>query len=349
MARDVIIGIDLGTTNSLVAWMDGGTPRVIPDNEGQGLLPSVFSFTPDGILGGEAAKRRLLVHPEETVYSVKRLMGKGYEDLREELRFFPFQIAPTEQELVRIRVGGREVTPPEGSALILRELRRRAEGPLGQGGRGAVVTVPAYFNDSQRQATKDAGKIAGLDVLRIVNEPTAACLAYGLQGKKQGIIAADDLGGGTFDLSILKLKEGIFEVLATNGNTHLGGDDFDQRLTDLVLREIRERAGAELAGHPGAVQAIRLEGERAKCRLSSENETELTVRLPAHGVDYRRRLSRDEVETLIADLVELTLAPCRAALADAGLTPGDVDEVVLGGGGGRAARGRPRAPGGGGG
>ncbi len=331
-ARDLIVGIDLGTTNSLVAYMDGGTPRVIPDREGRALLPSVVSFGSEGLIVGEAAKRQLLLHPERTVYSVKRLMGKGYEDVKEELRFFPFQIAPTEQELVRIRVAEREVTPPEVSALILKELRHRAEEHFGLEVRRAVVTVPAYFNDSQRQATKDAGKIAGLEILRIVNEPTAACLAYGLQKKKEGMIAVFDLGGGTFDISILKVKEGIFEVLATNGNTHLGGDDFDQRLTDLVLREIRERFGVDLAGSPEAVQAVRLESERAKCRLSSERETEVVVSLPTHGVEYRRRLSRGEMEALIHDLVEMTLAPCLAALADAGLSSEQVDEVVLVGG-----------------
>ena len=332
MARDIIIGIDLGTTNSLVAYMDGGTPRVIPDRNGGKLLPSVVSFGPDGIVVGEAAKRELLLHPGETVYSVKRFMGKGYEDVKGELRFFPFHIVPTEQELVRIRIGQREITPPEVSALILRELRRRAEDHLGQEMRRAVVSVPAYFNDSQRQATKDAGKIAGLEVLRIINEPTAACLAYGLQKKREGIIAVYDLGGGTFDISILKLKDGIFEVLATNGNTHLGGDDFDQRLTDLLLGEIRERTGVDLQPRPDAVQAVRLEAERAKCRLSLEDETVACVGLPQYGVDYRRRLTRGELEALIPDLVDLTLLPCRAALADAGLGTDAVDEVVLVGG-----------------
>jgi len=332
MAHDLIVGIDLGTTNSLVAYMDGDTPRVIPDREGRSLLPSVVSFAADGIVVGEAAKRQLLLRPEKTVYSVKRLMGRGYEDVKEELRFFPFQIVPMEQELVRIRIGEREVTPPEVSALILNELRRRAEEHLGQEVRRAVVTVPAYFNDSQRQATRDAGKIAGLEILRIVNEPTAACLAYGLQKKKQGMIAVYDLGGGTFDISILKVKNGIFEVLATNGNTHLGGDDFDHRLMELILREIREQFGVDLVGNPEAVQTVRLEAEQAKCRLSSEAVTEMALSFPGDLVKYRRQISRKEMESLIEDLVEQTVAPCQIALADASLDPAQVDEVVLVGG-----------------
>ncbi len=332
MAHDLIVGIDLGTTNSLVAYMDGDTPRVIPDREGRNLLPSVVSFAAEGIVVGEAAKRQLLFRPEKTVYSVKRLMGRGYEDVKGELRFFPFQIVPMEQELVRIRIGEREVTPPEVSALILNELRRRAEEHLGQEVRRAVVTVPAYFNDSQRQATRDAGKIAGLEILRIVNEPTAACLAYGLQKKKQGMIAVYDLGGGTFDISILKVKDGIFEVLATNGNTHLGGDDFDQRLMELILREIREQFGVDLVGNPEAVQTVRLEAEQAKCRLSSEAVTEMALSFPGDLVKYRRQLSRKEMESLVEDLVEQTVAPCQTALADAGLDAAQVDEVVLVGG-----------------
>jgi len=229
MAR--IIGIDLGTTNSLVAYVDErtGLPRVIPDRDGRALLPSVVAFTPQGVLVGEAAKRQLVRRPESTVYSVKRFMGRGYDDVKDELRHFPFRISPAD-EIVRIAVGGREVTPPEVSAVVLRALKERAEQFFGETLEKAVITVPAYFNDSQRQATKDAGRIAGLDVVRIVNEPTAAALAYGLHRLQNGIIAVYDLGGGTFDISILKLVEGIFEVKATGGDSALGGDDFDRAI-----------------------------------------------------------------------------------------------------------------------
>ncbi len=229
MAR--IIGIDLGTTNSLVAYVDErtGLPRVIPDRDGRALLPSVVAFTPQGVLVGEAAKRQLVRRPESTVYSVKRFMGRGYDDVKDELRHFPFRISPAD-EIVRIAVGGREVTPPEVSAVVLRALKERAEQFFGETLEKAVITVPAYFNDSQRQATKDAGRIAGLDVVRIVNEPTAAALAYGLHRLQNGIIAVYDLGGGTFDISILRVHDDIFEVLATNGDTHLGGDDFDRAI-----------------------------------------------------------------------------------------------------------------------
>jgi len=326
-----VIGIDLGTTNSLVAYMDGDVPRVIPDAEGRALLPSVVTFGPDGIVVGEAAKRQLVRSADRTVYSIKRFMGKGFDDVREELRYFPFRVTPS-QEVVRIRIGDRELTPPEISALILKELRQRAEAHLGREARKAVVTVPAYFNDSQRQATKDAGRIAGLEVMRIVNEPTAACLAYGLQRTREGIVAVYDLGGGTFDISILKVKEGIFEVLATNGNTHLGGDDFDRELVNLILREIRERHGADLADDPEAMQEIRLGAEAARVRLSTEERTVLTIPFPQHGLTFRREITRVELERLIEGLVQATLGPCRMALADAGLTASQLDEVVLVGG-----------------
>src|SRR2546427_594209 len=232
MAR--IVGIDLGTTNSLVAYMNGKTPTVIPGPDGRTLVPSIVAYTPSGFLTGDAAKEQLVRNPEHTVYSVKRFMGKGLSDVTQELRYFPFKL--TEQNgVIRLQIGNKSLTPPEISAMVLKELKARAEAFFGEEIRKAVITVPAYFNDSQRQATKDAGKIAGLEVVRIVNEPTAASLAYGLQKRTQGIIAVYDLGGGTFDISILKLKSGIFEVLATNGNTHLGGDDFDRRLVDVVV------------------------------------------------------------------------------------------------------------------
>ncbi|MBI2879089.1 MAG: Fe-S protein assembly chaperone HscA [Candidatus Rokubacteria bacterium] len=328
---DLVIGIDLGTTNSLVAYMDGDLPRVIPDREGRALLPSVVTFGPDAPVVGEGAKRQLIRQADRTVYSIKRFMGKGFEDVREELRYFPFRVSPS-QEVVRIRIGERELTPPEISALILRELKQRAEAHLGREVEKAVITVPAYFNDSQRQATKDAGRLAGLEVMRIVNEPTAACLAYGLQRKKEGIIAVYDLGGGTFDISILKVKEGIFEVLATNGNTHLGGDDFDRELVNLILREVRERHGTDLAADPEAMQEIRLGAEAARVRLSAEERTVLTIPFPQHGFTFWREIGRAELERLLERLVQETLEPCRLALADAGLEASQLDEVLLVGG-----------------
>ncbi len=326
-----IVGIDLGTTNSLVAYMKDGLPTVIPDREGQLLLPSVVTFTADGVLVGEPAKRQLVKNPGQTIYSVKRFMGKGYDDVKAELRYFPFQILPS-QEIVRIKVGDREVTPPEVSALILKALKERAEVYFGEPVEKAVITVPAYFNDSQRQATKDAGRIAGLEVLRIVNEPTAASLAYGLQRLKEGLAAVYDLGGGTFDISILRVKDGIFEVLATNGNTHLGGDDFDRALVDWILADIRAAHGVDLSGDPEAMQELRLGAEAAKCRLSFDDRTVLTIPFPQHGFAYRREITRLELEALIEPLIQTTLGPCRMALADAGLKREEIDEVVLVGG-----------------
>ena len=273
-SKELVVGIDLGTTNSLVAYMDRGVPQVIRDAEGRGLVPSVVAFGPSGSVVGDAARRMLVRNAERAVYSVKRFMGKGFEDVREELRYFPFHVTPS-QEIVRIRIGDRELTPPEVSALILRELKVRAERHLGRPVEKAVITVPAYFNDAQRQATKDAGRIAGLDVLRIVNEPTAACLAYGLQRRKEGVIAVYDLGGGTFDVSILKIKDGIFEVLATNGDTHLGGDDFDRALLDLVVDELRARHGVDVAGEADTLQEIRLGVEAARILLSERGADRL--------------------------------------------------------------------------
>jgi Fe-S protein assembly chaperone HscA len=329
--KELVVGIDLGTTNSLVAYMEGDVPRVIADDEGRALLPSVVAIGPEGPIVGHGAKRQLVRNAERAVYSIKRFMGKGYEDVKDELRYFPFRVTPS-QEVVRIRIADRELTPPEVSALILRDLKQRAERHFGRAVEKAVITVPAYFNDAQRQATKDAGRIAGLDVLRIVNEPTAACLAYGLQRTKEGVIAVYDLGGGTFDVSILKVKDGIFEVLATNGDTHLGGDDFDRALVDLILADAKERHGVDLAGDPEAMQEIRLGAEAARIVLSSTERTTLTLPMPQHGFEYRRELTRDELERLIEPIVARTLGPCRTALADAGLTPDRIDEVVLVGG-----------------
>ncbi len=336
MAR--IIGIDLGTTNSLVAYVDDktGLPRVIPDSEGRPLLPSVVAFTPDGILVGEAAKRQLVRRPESTVYSVKRFMGRGYEDVKDELRYLPFAVVPADG-IVRLRVGEREVTPPEVSAVILKTLKERAETYFAEPIEQAVITVPAYFNDSQRQATRDAGRIAGLDVVRIVNEPTAASLAYGLHRLQEGVIAVYDLGGGTFDISILRVKDGIFEVLATSGNTRLGGDDFDRVLLLWLMEDIQARhhrqlacREVDLARDGEAMQELRLAAEAAKIRLSGEERTMLTI--PFEDFTYRREISRSELERLLEPLVQKTLGPCRAALSDAGLSPGQIDTVVLVGG-----------------
>ena len=333
-----IIGIDLGTTNSLVAYVDEATglPRVIPDAEGRPLLPSVVAFTPDGIVVGEAARRQLARRPADTVYSVKRLMGRGFEDVKDEARYLPFRILPGDG-LVRLAVGGREVTPPEVSAAVLKALKQRAERHFGEPVDKAVVTVPAYFNDAQRQATKDAGRIAGLDVVRLVNEPTAASLAYGLQRLSEGVIAVYDLGGGTFDISILKTKDGVFEVLATNGDTHLGGDDLDRVLALWLLEDIAVRHHAELdrdcvdlARDPEAMQELRLAAEAAKIRLSTNERTTLTI--PFAGFTYRRDITRAELERLVEPLVTRTLGPARRALADAGLEPKDIDQVVLVGG-----------------
>ena len=324
-----IVGIDLGTTNSLVAYVDGGIPKVIPDADGRALLPSIVAFTPSGVLVGEAARRQLARNAARTIYSVKRLMGRGYEDVQNELGHFPFELVPS-AEVVRITIGDREVTPPEVSAHVLRALKVRAEAFFAEPVEHAVITVPAYFNDAQRQATKDAGRIAGLDVLRIVNEPTAASLAYGLGRLSQGTIAVYDLGGGTFDVSILRVHDGIFEVLATNGNTHLGGDDFDRVMVEWLLADVKAAHGADLAGDPEAVQELRLAAEAAKCRLSFDDRTVLTI--PFEGFTYRREITRADLEALIGPLVESTLGPCRLALADAGLTAADVNEVVLVGG-----------------
>jgi molecular chaperone DnaK len=325
-----IVGIDLGTTNSLVAHVDAaGIPRVIPDAEGRRLLPSVVAYTAAGIVVGEAARRQLARNPARTIYSVKRFMGRGGEDVREEARHVPFEIVPSD-EVVRIRVGDREVTPPEVSAQILRTLKQQAEAHFGEPVDKAVITVPAYFNDAQRQATKDASRIAGLEALRIVNEPTAASLAYGLQKLAQGLIAVYDLGGGTFDISILRVKDGVFEVLATNGNTHLGGDDFDRAVVEWLLADIKAVHGEDLSSDPEALQELRLGVEAAKCRLSSEERTTLTI--PFERFTYRREITRGELERLIAALVDQTLGPCRLALKDAELTPDQVDEIVLVGG-----------------
>ncbi len=329
MAR--IVGIDLGTTNSLVAYMESGRPRVIPGRNERMIVPSVVAMTDNGLIVGDPAKEHLTRNPERTVYSVKRFMGKGLADVQSELAYFPYAL--TEQGgVIRIKLGEKTYSPPQISAMILKELKQRAEAHLGESITKAVITVPAYFNDSQRQATKDAGMIAGLEVLRIINEPTAASLAYGLQEKTQGTIAVYDFGGGTFDISILKLKNGIFEVLATNGDTHLGGDDIDRRIADLFLTEIRSRHGIDLSTHPDHMQTVRLEAERAKIGLSDELKVQVSVELPDNKGYFTRELTRDQLESLIMEIIERTLTPCRMALKDAELTPDAIDEVVLVGG-----------------
>ncbi len=329
MAR--IVGIDLGTTNSLVAYMENGTPRVIAGRNERNMVPSVVAMTDNGLIVGDPAKEHLTRNPARTVYSVKRFMGKSLADVQGELAYFPYTL--TEQGgVIRFKLGEKTYSPPQISAMILKELKLRAETHFGESITKAVITVPAYFNDSQRQATKDAGMIAGLEVLRIINEPTAASLAYGLQEKTQGTIAVYDLGGGTFDISILKLKDGIFEVLATNGDTHLGGDDFDRLIADLFIEDIRERHGLDLHPYPDHMQAVRLEAERTKIRLSEVLKTTATLDLPDGKGRFTRELTRDQIESMTMGLIERTLAPCRKALKDAELTPDRIDEVVLVGG-----------------
>ncbi|MCP9455524.1 MAG: molecular chaperone DnaK [Nitrospira sp.] len=329
MAR--IVGIDLGTTNSLIAYMNNGVPCVIPGPDGRTMVPSVVALTQQGLVVGDEAKAHLIRNPSRTIYSIKRFMGKALADVQEELAYFPYTL--TEQGgVIRIQLNGKTYSPPQISAMILKELKQRAEAYLQEEITKAVITVPAYFNDSQRQATKDAGLIAGLDVLRIINEPTAASLAYGLQQKTQGMIAVYDFGGGTFDISILKLKNGIFEVLATNGDTHLGGDDIDRRIADWLLDDIHSTYGLDLRSYPDHMQALRLEAERAKIRLSDEVKTSLSLDLPNGRGRFTRELTRSHLESLVADIIERTLTPCRAALKDARLTADQIDEVVLVGG-----------------
>jgi molecular chaperone DnaK len=330
-----VVGIDLGTTNSLVAYMSDDGPAVIRDESAGALVPSIVYYDAQQkrLLVGEQARERLVTEPRKAIYSVKRFMGKGAADVQEDLRSVPFQIAPGSEQVIRFQMGDRVFTPPEISAFILRELKERASQFFGEEVTQAVITVPAYFNDAQRQATKDAGHVAGLDVLRIVNEPTAASLAYGIDKRREGLVAVYDLGGGTFDISILKLKDGIFEVLSTNGDTHLGGDDIDNRLIALALDEVESRAGKKLGDEPALFQAVRKAVIAAKHELSEADRATIAVDLGAEfGGEYRREITRDEFENLIVDLVERTLAPSRQALKDADLDPDQIDEVVMVGG-----------------
>jgi len=332
-----VIGIDLGTTNSVVAVMEGGTPAVIPNQEGSRLTPSVVAFTKDGeILVGQVAKRQAVTNPENTVFSIKRFMGRRYDEVQQEIKLVPYKVVKAPNGDVRIDIRGKQYSPPEISAMILRKLKEAAEAHLGGQVSQAVITVPAYFNDSQRQATKDAGQIAGLEVLRIINEPTAAALAYGLDKKADEQIAVYDLGGGTFDISILELGQGVFEVKATNGDTHLGGDDFDQRVIDWIADEFKKENGVDLRRDRMALQRLKEAAEKAKIELSSTLQTEINLPFitadqtgPKHLV---MTLTRAKLESLVADLIERTVEPCRQAMKDAGVTAADNDEVVLVGG-----------------
>ncbi len=328
-SEERIIGIDLGTTNSLAAVMEPDGPRIL-----SGIVPSVVAIADDGtVVAGESARAILLQHPGRAVYSAKRLMGKGLADVRDEIRALPIQIAEGSESVIRLKVGDRVLTPPEVGAYVLRELKQRAELALGEPVSKAVITVPAYFNDAQRQATKDAGRIAGLEVLRLVNEPTAAALAYGLDKRKQGIVAVYDLGGGTFDISILKLQDGIFEVLATNGDTHLGGDDLDNRLIDIALEDINAEWGIGLRSNPEAMELLRRSVITAKERLSFALSVDL--QLEWEGRRYQRTLSRELFESLILDIVDRTMGPCRQCIQDSGMTVEQIDEVVMVGGSSR--------------
>src|ERR1700723_832815 len=338
MNTDYIVGIDLGTTNSLVAYMQGDSPAVIPGEDGLNLVPSVVALDEKNqVIVGNAARKYLIETPERAVYSIKRLMGRDVEDIGEELKLFPFRLADDLQpgEVLRINLGNKTFTPPEISALILRQLKRNAERFFGEAVSKAVITVPAYFNDAQRQATKDAGRIAGLNVLRLVNEPTAASLAYGLDKKKNGIVAVYDLGGGTFDVSILKLHDGIFEVIATNGDTHLGGDDIDNLLIAIAIDDIRGDLGLDLRKdtrrNSESLARIRKAVIEAKIALSSQPSAKLDVELP-DGRKYQREISVAMFEQMIQPIIDRTVGPCKQALKDAGLKPEQIDEVVLVGG-----------------
>ncbi len=337
---DRIIGIDLGTTNSLVAFMQEGAPVVIPGEDGVNLVPSVVALDAKGnTVVGNGARKYLIETPDRAVYSVKRLMGRDVEDVRDELDLFSFRLAEdlAAGEVLRLKLGTATFTPPEISALVLRQLKRNAERYFGAPVTKAVITVPAYFNDAQRQATKDAGRIAGLEVLRLVNEPTAASLAYGLDQKKNGTIAVYDFGGGTFDISILKLHDGIFEVLATGGDTHLGGDDIDNLLIRIALNDIQGDLGLDVSRSAEVVQAIRKAVIEAKITLSSQDSVSLNVELPG-GKHYQRKISQEQFASLIEPIVQRTLVPCKQALRDANLKPIDIDEVVLVGGSTRIPR-----------
>jgi molecular chaperone DnaK len=332
-----IIGIDLGTTNSVVAVMEGGDPVVIPNAEGGRTTPSVVAFTKDGErLVGQVAKRQAVTNPKQTIFSIKRLMGRRYSEVQDEIKRLPYKVVEGPNGLAAVEVQGKRYTPPEISAMILQKMKQTAEDYLGSTVEKAVITVPAYFNDAQRQATKDAGKIAGLDVVRIINEPTASALAYGLDKKKEEKVAVYDLGGGTYDISVLELAEGVFEVKSTNGDTHLGGDDFDQRLIEWLVAEFKRDQGIDLSKDPMALQRLKEAAEKAKMELSSVTQTD--INLPFITADQSGpkhmniTLTRAKFEQLVDDLVQRSLPPMQLALKDASLDPKRVDEVILVGG-----------------
>ncbi len=332
-ARSIVVGIDLGTTNSLVAFMQDGTPVVIPGEDGEHLLPSVVAWTDEGVRVGNSARATLVSDAGSAVYSAKRLMGRDLEDIQDELKLFPFRLTEGAKagEVLRLNVGGLTMTPPEVSAYVLQQLKKNAERFFGTAVTKAVITVPAYFNDAQRQATKDAGRIAGLEVLRLVNEPTAAALAYGLDKSRDGVVAVYDFGGGTFDISILKLHEGIFEVIATGGDTHLGGDDIDNLLIAIALDDIAGGEGIDVRSSPEAIQQVRKAVIEAKIALSERTSAVISVALP-NQKHYNREITRGQFEQLIAPVVGRTAGPVKQALKDAGLVPEQIDQVVMVGG-----------------
>src|ERR1700675_3879457 len=332
-----IIGIDLGTTNSVVAVMEGGEPVVITNPEGGRLTPSVVAFTKAGErLVGQVAKRQAVTNPENTVFSIKRFMGRKFDEVNEEMKMVPYEVVRASNGDARVNAQGKEYSPPEISAMILQKLKQAAEEYLGFAISKAVITVPAYFNDAQRQATKDAGQIAGLEVMRIVNEPTAAALAYGLDKKKDETIAVYDFGGGTFDISILEVGEGVVEVKSTNGDTHLGGDNLDQRIIDWILAEFKKDQGVDLSKDPMAMQRLKEAAEKAKIELSNVVETEVNlpfITADASGPKHLQlKLTRSKLEQLVEDILQKSMGPCKQALKDAGLEAKDIDEVVLVGG-----------------
>jgi molecular chaperone DnaK len=338
-----IVGIDLGTTNSVVAVMEGGKPVVIANQEGSRTTPSVVGFGKNGERPvGQVAKRQAITNPDKTVFSIKRFMGRRYDEVTQEIKMFPFHVVRGENDIARVDIDGKVYSPPEISAMILQKLKAAADDYLGEKVEKAVITVPAYFNDAQRQATKDAGQIAGLEVVRLVNEPTAAALAYGLDKKKDETIAVYDFGGGTFDISILEVGEGVVEVKSTNGDTHLGGDDLDQRLIEWLVEEFRRDQGIDLSKDRMALQRLKEAAEKAKCELSTTQETEINlpfITADASGPKHlNMRLSRAKFEQLVEDIIQRTVAPCRQALKDAGLEPKDIDEAVLVGGSTRIPR-----------
>jgi molecular chaperone DnaK len=332
-----VVGIDLGTTNSVVAVLEGDKPVVIANSEGGRTTPSVVAFGKDGErLVGQVARRQAVTNPEQTIFSIKRFMGRRFNEISEEQKMVPYKVIEAPNGDARIDARGKLLSPPEISAMVLQKLKQAAEDHLGQKVTKAVITVPAYFNDSQRQATKDAGQIAGLEVLRIVNEPTAAALAYGLEKKKDETIAVYDFGGGTFDISVLEVGEGVVEVKATNGDTHLGGDNIDQRIIDWIVSEFKKDQGIDLANDKMALQRLKEAAEKAKCELSTTSETEINlpfITADASGPKHLSlKLSRAKLEQLVADLIERSIGPVRQCLKDAGVSPSDIDEVVLVGG-----------------